>query len=187
MDKDLSERKKILIGKHVKHCPRCRAFRDNILLLEEEAKNIEIAEVSQIYQQQFASRLKSKIMSLEDKEKKEALSFFKQKWVLASSAFIMVAILGAVILLFLARHEQEVEFFAFSFSDAIEEVYWEIGDDIELERAFNSQILTSINDLLSPSAWTEIQRVEDDLFLWDDLTDEELQFLESEIKKETKL
>lgn len=187
LDKDISERKKSLIEKHLTRCPDCRAFRENILVLEKEIRTIDIVEVSQDYKKQFSSRLKSRILSLEEKDKKIALPFFKQRWILASSAFVLAAILVSVFLLILPERGQEMEFYAFSFGDAVEEIYIEIGDDLELERAFNSQILASINDLLSPSAWTEQQRTNDDLFLWEDLTDEELEFLESAIKKETKL
>jgi hypothetical protein len=187
LDKNVSERKKHYIEKHVAHCPSCRAFRENILHIEDEAKIIEMTEFTQDYKQEFGSRLKSRILSLEEKEKKETLPFFKQSRVLAPSALLFVAIIVAVFLLFLPERMPEREFYALSFGDAVEEVYREIGDDIELERAFNSQILSSIYDLLSPSAWIDLQETENDFFLWEDLTDEELKFLESEIKKEKKL
>ncbi|MGD8540277.1 MAG: zf-HC2 domain-containing protein [Candidatus Aminicenantes bacterium] len=187
LDKDISERKKSHIEKHVTRCPSCRAFRENILLLEKEARTIAIAEVSHDYKQEFSLRLKSKILSLEEKEKKVALPFLKQRWVLVSSAFVLAAIMMSVFLLILPEKVQEMEFYAFSFGDAVEEIYREIGEDIELERAFNSQILASIDDLLNSSAWTEQQRTEEDFFLWEDLTDKDLEFLESAIKKETKL
>lgn len=187
LDKNVSERKTLQIEKHVKDCPGCRAFHDNILQIESETKNLETTEVSPAYKQEFANRLKSKILSLERKEKKEELPFFKQKWIFAASAFLMVTVLGFVFFLSMPEKIQEKEFYVFSFDEAVEEVYREIGDDIDLERAFNSQILASINNLLSPSAWAEEQRTEDDLFLWEGLTDEELKFLESAIKKEKKL
>lgn len=187
LDKDVSGRKKILIKKHVNDCPSCRTFRENILQIEAEAKNLETREVSPAYMQEFSTRLKSRILSLEKKEKIETLPFFKQKWVLAASAFFMVAVIGLVFLLFLPEKVPEKEFYVFSFDEALEEVYREIGDDIELESEFNSLILASIDNLLRPSAWAEIQRTEDDFFLWEDLTDEELKFLESEIKKEMEL
>ncbi len=187
LDKDISERKISLIEKHVIRCPSCRAFRENILLLEKEARTIAIAEVKQDYKQEFSLRLKSKILSLEEKENKVALPFLKQRWVLVSSAFVLAAIMMSVFLLILPEKVQEMEFYAFSFGDAVEGIYREIGEDIELERAFNSQILAAIDDLLNSSAWTEQQRTEEDFFLWEDLTDEDLEFLESAIKKETKL
>ena len=146
-----------------------------------------MAEVSQDYKQEFSNRLKSRIISLEEEETKGATPFLKKKWVLASSAFVLVAIFVSVILLLLPEKVQEMESYAFSFGDAVEEVYWEIADDIELESAFNSQILTSINNLLGPATWTEQLRTQDDFFLWEDLTDEEMKSLESAIKKETKL
>ena len=80
-----------------------------------------------------------------------------------------------------------MELYAFSFSDAVEDIYWEIGDDIKLERAFNSQILASIDRLISPMDWAERPRREDDFFLWEDFSEEELKFLESAIEKEKKL
>ena len=183
MDKEISGRKKLLIEEHVKDCSSCRSFRDTILRIEDEVKNLEMTDVSSAYFQEFSTRLKSRLLSLKGEEKKESPPFIKPQWVLTASAFVMAIVIGIVILLSLPKKIQEEEFYAFSFDKAVEEVYREIGDDIQLDQAFNSLILTSINDLLSPSGWAEMQRPEDDLFLWENLTDEELTFLESEIKK----
>ena len=102
-------------------------------------------------------------------------------------AFVLVGILVSGILLLLPDRTQEMELYVFSFGDAVEDIYREIGENIELERAFNTQILASIDNLISPVSWTEEQSRQDDIFLWEDFSEEELKFLESAIKKEKKL
>jgi hypothetical protein len=56
-----------------------------------------------------------------------------------------------------------------------------------LEELFNSVISASIGENLEDSGWGERPDFYENLILWEDLTEEEMRFLESEIKKNNKL
>ncbi|GAH75314.1 unnamed protein product, partial [marine sediment metagenome] len=79
------------------------------------------------------------------------------------------------------------EIYVFSFESSLAKIYQEIGSDQELEQLFNSVILASIGETFGDSGWGERPDFYENLILWENLTEEEMRYLESEIKKDNKL
>ena len=74
--------------------------------------------------------------------------------------------------------------YVFSLENSLASIYMEIGDDSELEELFNSILVESIDEYLEDSEWMERPDYLENLLLWEDFTEEEIEFLESEIKKD---
>jgi hypothetical protein len=75
---------------------------------------------------------------------------------------------------------------AFSIDETLAQVFTEIGDDPELERAFNTLLASFLRGIMESSPGGIGLGHYDSPLLWQDLTEEELRFLENEIKKEMK-
>ncbi len=79
---------------------------------------------------------------------------------------------------------QPQEMVVVSLENSLASIYQEIGEDSELEELFNSILVESIDEYLEDSEWRERPDVLENPLLWESLTEEEIKFLESEIKKD---
>jgi hypothetical protein len=66
----------------------------------------------------------------------------------------------------------------------VEEIYREIGDEPAVQEAFHALVSASLNEMLSSTDWEAKEEWEDNFFLWEELSEEELRILEREIKNE---
>jgi hypothetical protein len=78
------------------------------------------------------------------------------------------------------------EYAVFSIDEALAQVFTEMEGDPELERSFNAVIASSLRGLMDTTAGEIGPGLNDSPLLWQDLTEEELRFLENAIKKEMK-
>jgi len=185
IDGKLRERKKRFLESHLRKCSSCRSFAENIQIIHEEAKNLEKPEVSPAYWKEFTSKIITEISSPQQDKVRVSLPFFRRKLSWAGAALLFVIVAG--LFLYLTKTKAVQEEYIFSFENSVTKIYQEIGSDPELEDLFNSVILASIGETLEDSEWDERPDFYENLILWEDLTEEEMKFLESEIKKDTKL
>ena len=185
IDGELPEKKKKVLETHLRKCSSCSSYAENIQRIHNEAKSLEKLEVSPVHWEEFTSRIKTEI-SFAKKEKLEgAPPFLRWKRAWAGAALLFVIVVGLFLYIIQSKTPQEV--YVFSFENSLAKIYQEIGSDQELEELFNSVVLASIGETLEDSGWGDRPDFYENLILWESLTEEEMRFLESEIKKDTKL
>ncbi len=185
IDGDLPEKKKKTLETHLRKCSSCSSYAKNIERFHEQAKNLERLEVSPVYWEEFTSRIKTEISYAQQEKMRGLPQFLRWPWTWAGAAFLFVIVIG--LFLYLAQNKTPQEVYVFSFESSLAKIYQEIGSDQELEQLFNSAILASIGETLEDSGWGERPDFYENLILWENLTEEEMRYLESEIKKNNKL
>ena len=184
IDGELSKEKEGLLEDHLERCASCRSYAASIEKLQDEAVSLEKPEASPSFWEGFASRLKSNLASSKQGEKEERPLALRWNWVWSGVALLAVVVVGLYLLFFRSQMPQEM--YVFSIENSLARIYQEIGDDPELEELFNSVVLASIGESLEDSEWRERPDFLENLLLWEDLTEEEMKFIESEIKKDVK-
>lgn len=185
IDGELSERKFKALLAHLERCPSCRSYDDALKIIQDEARSIQKPEVTPSYWEEFTSRLKANLSSSK-KEKRLERPFVKRwRWAGASAALILLIFVGLYFLLFIKKPVSEM--YVFSYEDSLAQISLEIGRDSELENLFNLVVLASIGESLEESGWQESPGFQEKSLLWENLSEEEMRLIESDIKKEEKI
>lgn len=190
IDERLSPEKQAILKTHLSECASCRAYRERLETIHKESQRLFAPRVAPEYWQESLSRLKAGLEAEEktgrkSRERWMPAIFPKWRWAWAGAALLLAAALGLYFILAAPKARQEI--MAFSFEDAVNGIDQEIKNNPELEKYFNSFIQDSIHEHVG-----EISEVanpfhyENSLFL-ESLNEEELQLLESALKKELKL
>jgi hypothetical protein len=187
VDGAISKKEKTIIEAHIETCPACRAFRNQIEKINEEAKNLDAPEVSPAQSREFVSRLRSALIEIGEEKNKGVLHVFRNKWVFVPASVIIISLFILIFIFYEKGDFQYEEFSVFSFGNAVEEIYQDMGSDLVLQQAFNSLVSTSINEMLITADWDETLNLEDGLLLWEEFSEEGLGNLESQIKKDRNL
>lgn len=187
VDGAISKKEKAIIEAHIETCPACRTFRNQIQKINEEAKNLDAPEVSPAQSREFVSRLRSALIEIGKEKNKGVLHVFRNKWVFVPASVILVSLFILIFVFYEKRDFQYEEFSVFSFGNAVEEIYQDIGSDLVLQQAFNSLVSASINEMLITAELDETLNLEDGLLLWEEFSEEGLGNLESQIKKDRNL
>jgi hypothetical protein len=191
LDGDVSDKKRHLIQEHLKSCSRCQAFRDFIWKMNGIMRGYDTPEVSLTRMEEFSQRLRSRLNFSANKNKKreKVLPVWRWKWILATSFILVVLAAALFVFMFQPQRLQDEEPYVLSYEKAIQRIDLEIGNNVELEQAFNTLILVSIEEMLESSEWESLSSLttfDEELFFWDDLSEEERKVIEYEIKKEMK-
>ncbi len=184
VDGEISGRKKEEISAHIESCPACRAFRDQLMQIDDETKTLGFPGMSAEHSREFSIRLRSAILDIEEKRKGGILHAFRNKWVFVPTSLVLVSLFILIFIFYDRGDFQEEEIYVFSFGTAVEEIYQEIGDDAALQEEFNHLISASINEMLFMPGWDEGLGLEDSAFFWEEFTEEETKHLDAEIKIE---
>lgn len=185
IDEELPEKKRKILETHLRKCSSCSSYAENIQRIHKEAKSIEKMEISPFNGEEFISLIKTELSSAQLEKMRDTLLFLRWKWALAGAVMLFAIVVG--LFLYLTRSKTPQEVYVFSFENSMAKIYQEIGSDQKLEELFNSAISASIGESLEDSGWGERPDFYENLILWENLTEEEMRFLESEIKKDTKL
>ena len=185
IDGELPEKKNKILETHLRKCSLCSSYAENIERLHKQAKNLERLEISPVYWEEFTSRIKTEISYAQQEKMRGSPLFLRRKWAGAGVALLFVIVVG--LFLYLTQNKTPQELYVFSFESSLAKIYLEIGSDQELEQLFNSVILASIGETLGDSGWGERPDFHENLILWENLTEEEMRYLKSEIKKDNKL
>jgi len=187
VDGVISKKKKAHIEAHIETCLACRVFRDQIERINEDARSLDVPEVTSAQSREFSSRLRSALIAIEEEKNKGVLHVFRNKWVFVPASVIMISLFILIFVFYEKGDFQDEKFYVFSFGNAVEEIYQDMGSDLVLQQAFNSLVSDSINEMLITADWDETLNLEDDLLLWEEFSEEELGNLESQIKKDRNL
>lgn len=187
VDGAISKKEKAIIEAHIETCPACRTFRNQIQKINEEAKNLDAPEVSPAQSREFVSRLRSALIEIGKEKNKGVLHVFRNKWVFVPASVILVSLFILIFVFYEKRDFQYEEFSVFSFGNAVEEIYQDMGSDLVLQQAFNSLVSASINEMLITAELDETLNLEDGFLLWEEFSEEGLGNLESQIKKDRNL
>lgn len=184
IDGELSKEKEKVLEDHLERCASCRSYAASIAKIQDKALSIKDSETSAAFWEGFTSKLKANLKSLQQERKERRLLGLGWNWVWSGAALLAMVVVGVYLLFFQSPQPQEM--YVFSLENSLARIYQEIGDDDELEKLFNSVIMESIGEYLEDSEWRERPDFLENLLLWEDLTEEEMKFLESEIKKNVK-
>ncbi len=187
VDGAISKKEKAIIEAHIETCPACRTFRNQIQKINEEAKNLDAPEVSPAQSREFVSRLRSALIEIGEEKNKGVLHVFRNKWVFVPASVIIISLFILIFIFYEKGDFRYEEFSVFSFGNAVEEIYQDMGSDLVLQQAFNSLVSASINEMLITVDWDETLNLEDGLLLWEEFSEEGLGNLESQIKKDRNL
>lgn len=184
VDGELSDRKKKDVESHLQECRLCRSYLERLERIQTTAKKLDYGRVTPTYWEEFPSRIKDRISSLKPRQKERSPFAWSWRWAWVSAALILVIFIGLYTFYFQTRAGQEV--YVFSFEDSLAQIFQEIGENSEMADIFNTIILESIRESLGETEGGIVPGFEDLTFPEDDLTEEELIYLDSEIKKEIK-
>jgi hypothetical protein len=184
VDSAISEKEKALIEAHLATCSACRTFRNQIEEIDEEARKMDAPESSPERSREFSSQLRSALVEIEEGKNRGILHAFRNKWVFVPASVIMVSLFILIFVFYEKRDFQEEESYVFSFGNIMEEIYRDMGNDPALQEAFLSIVSASLNEMLALPDWDETLGWEDDLLVWEELSEEELRNLMPEIKKD---
>lgn len=198
LDGALSEKKKERLDAHLKSCAHCQAYKNRMLALQGEAGHIALEEqaLAPEHWHGFSDRLQARLAAADQEyiEKKSVrrIRGLGQNWVTrnwrwaAASGFAAAAVVLAILVLppFIVR--EPAQYYVFSLEETLAQVDMEMGTDLELEAAFNSLLQTAIE--------TEVENIDlgiepvywENPLEYEDLSQEELLYLEAEIRKEIK-
>ncbi len=181
IDGELSVRKTGAIEAHLKKCASCRSYAASLEKIHEEVLRLKREEASPAFWEDFAQRLKANLGSSRKMKERRPIGW-GWNWVWSSAALFALVAVGLYLLLFQSPQPQEMV--VVSLENSLASIYQEIGEDSELEELFNSILVESIDEYLEDSEWRERPDVLENPLLWESLTEEEIKFLESEIKKD---
>lgn len=127
IDGEISRREEARIRDHIATCDSCRAFRDQIEKINEEAKNMAEKEVSSAQAQEFASRLRSSLIEMDREKGGGILHVFRNKWVFIPASVIMISLFILIFVFYEKGDFQDEENYVFSFGNVVEDIYLEMG------------------------------------------------------------
>lgn len=186
LDKTLSVKDEALLEKHLSDCAACREYKHNLEALRSEISEMKKEEVSPAYLQGFTSRLNDKL-ALEGGEKsRPGFLTARLKWGYVLAPVFIATVIAIVFFLPGRRFSIQEDLFAYSLNDTLEQISLEIDEDPALMERFNSMILASIEDSLDLSQIEDRFDLIDSSSLFDEITEEDLKYLEAQIKKQTK-
>ncbi len=184
-DGELSEKRKKILEMHLERCVSCRSYGEDLERISEETEKVKLPEVSSSYWEDFTHRLKAKISSIPEEERKGKELLLRWRWALAAALSIFVVALG--LLLHNTQDNTFQEVYLSSFEGSLYETYQHLGSDPELEEAFNSILLASIAENVEIDRMNTYLDFYEDRHFWENFSEEEIDFLEAAIRKEEKL
>lgn len=188
IDQRLSQSREARLKIHLEECPSCRSYLRRIKTLQEEIGRIERTEVKSEHLHYQAESLRFRLQTFQaGMHARQGMRSWQERkpdwrWGLAGSTVIAVLFLFFLILPQHSGLNGDTILFL-SPENVVNELLEDMGDDPQLQHAFNLMVLASIDiSLEEVMPGRDFPLVENPLLL-DDLSQEELEYLESEIKK----
>lgn len=182
LDGGLPGRKKKSLDHHLKHCEACRAHKKRLETVRKHAQILfETASPLDGFAE-FNRRLEARLFKIKPSEQFRLL---RRRWGWLTAAGSALVVLLLALWIFRPGPEVDGEVYVLSFDEAIGQVVHEIGSDAELKTAFNALILAAIEEVVQNS-YLEARDVTRNPLLWEDLSEEDWRFLESEVKTDRK-
>lgn len=184
LDGELSIKRSQRLDSHLARCPACRAYRQRLRLLQQEALRLDNPDFPPGYWEEFSGKLGLRLQAGLPEGPGLRLGWGSWKWAWAGAAVLIALALGLVLIL--GRGPEVAESYVFSFEKCLDRVYGEIGDDSQLADLFNLALVHSLREEVETDSLAARPLFVEDPFFLEGLSDEELEFLSREIEKEIK-
>lgn len=186
LDGALAPEKKARLEAHLNDCPACRAYRADLVRLQAEAAPP--SDRSPEYWAGFEKRLATKLDSVEaGRGPLHAASFSpRRRLAWAAAGFLVLAAAGTYFAL-IRPGAGTGETAWVAYEDPLTPLLQEAESDPELGSLVNREILASIGDMAPGPEAETFAPVADDPLFWEGLSDSELEFIASELKKDSGL
>jgi hypothetical protein len=183
LDGALSVEKGKKLETHLAACLSCRAFSRTAQRVQQEAKAIPAAPVPEGYWEESLNRLRKRLDAPSPRAEKKPFLGLGWKWVFVAAPLVLLVVAGGI--LFFSRPAATAADYYLNDHERLGLIYSEIGDNPELERAFNRVLESSIQDHLSGEGEVLENHLENPL-LYRVVSDEDMAFVVEELKKEMK-
>jgi len=148
LDGRLSDKQKSILENHISLCPSCREYKNQLMALSSKVKERAKKEIPKDYEKDFSIRLIRRLLNEQwQKGQKKRFPGFV-KWAYSAAGFIVVLFLLVYFVILQPTSIQTEGYYVLSFEDALEDLYGEINNDVELEELFNTIILASLDEAL---------------------------------------
>ena len=194
-DRALSGKRAVGLERHLKGCASCRAYRDDLARLGRGVKDLAGPGLAPAEWEDFGRRLGARLAVAAASREADGRPDDERgdlrvtphlpvlwQWARAAVGFVLLAFV--VTYLAVLRPHRGQEPVSVSFEDSVAQVIREIGADPELERSFNREIVASINEAAEGQPGTSAVRFDDNPLFWEGMSEEDLRFIESELRKE---
>jgi hypothetical protein len=184
LDRELSGKRRGRLERHLKACPRCRAYGESLTRLQAGAEGLADPGLAPGDWSDFGRRLDSRLRGsvLPREVPERAPLFFRRKWAWAGASFFILAFMGAYFAVLRPRGVREPVFV--SLEDSVALVFGEIGSNPELEDSFDQEIMASIAEAVRPPEEEAPVAFDDNPMFWEGLSDGELAYIESALRRE---
>jgi anti-sigma factor RsiW len=172
------------LERHLRTCRGCRSYRDDVARIEDLVEAAPAMEPGPDYWQDFNRRLEARLREgapVSSREKATASA--RWKWAWAGASFLVLAFVGVSLVILRPRPAPGPV--VLSAEEVLTRVFGEIGGDEELEASFDREILASIRESMAVRPEEAFFRFDDNPFVWEGMSEEELRFIETELEKET--
>jgi predicted anti-sigma-YlaC factor YlaD len=191
LDGALSLHKKERLQRHFKSCEACRSYAARLQRLREYANQLVAAEpVSQSHLEELQEGLKPRLAAAARELQGDGSAWKngrgQRRWTWWALGALAAAAVLLVLVLPHGDRQGPDEVYAFSLEEALTLLSAELGDDWSLEVSFNELLAANFRKTAEiPDEEFHMNPFESPLF-WENLTEEELRYIESVIKKEMK-
>ena len=184
LDGELAGERTVRLDRHLKDCAGCRAYRESLTRLRAGAEGLADPGLAPGDWADLSRRLESRLReSVPPREVPQGRAFFfRRKWAWAGASFLVLAFIGTYVAVLRPRGAQEPVFV--SIEDSVARIFGEIGSNPELENSFDREIVASIAEAVRPPEDEFPVIFEDNPLFWESLSDGELAYIESALRKE---
>lgn len=191
LDGALSSPTKKRLQKHLADCEACRAYAARLERLHQCAKDIAAAEPAgpshlQELRESLKPRLAEAARELREGGASRKSGVRRKRWPWWAVGTLAAASLLFVLVVPQGDRQGPTEVYAFSLEDALASLSAELGNDLRLEVSFNELLAATIPDAAEASDTEFLGNPFENPLFWEDLSEEELRYIESEMKKEIK-
>jgi hypothetical protein len=183
LDGALSRRRAVSLERHLKDCAACRAYREDVALLDKSAEGLADPGLTPGDWVNWSRGLETRLSAaVRGSARGDIPFFFRWKWAWAGASFAVLAFIVTYFAVLRPRGGQELIFV--SFEDSVAQALGEIGANSELENSFNREILASIDEAVRPADEEPPPTFGDNPLFWEGLSEGELGYIESALRQE---
>jgi hypothetical protein len=180
LDGVLTAKKRRRLESHLSACAACWSYRQELALIQAEAGALEAGPVAADYLEEFTAAIEKKLRQEKEVADRGGPVPPRWKWAWVSVPLALALIFGIV---FFRSGRDGFRNEIFSFEACLDRVFEEIGGDEKIAADFSRSLSVSLLE------GGEAVVLEDDIdlwsepFFWQSLSDEDLGWIEEEIKK----
>jgi anti-sigma factor RsiW len=182
-DGALGADRKARLERHLGRCPACRAYENDLARIEEAAKASSDPGLAGDDWRAFSLRLEARLAAAAQSPSPAGPpALMRRRWAWAGAGALVLAVVGTY--LAVLRPGRAPGPVVLSVDEAVAGVFHEIGNNADLEASFNRQILEAIQESVPVRPVEAFFRFNDDPFVWEGMSEEELRLIEAELSKE---